>query len=247
MEESENIEKESIKPQSTASGSVSPGDYKLESDLARKGGDKIHKEDADRGMFFSASRKQVAPVSYDSSTIQLLREKTMQRVLVVIFCLAGLLLGWWGRSWYGTSQQWILADLAVGAHGIYVTEVRHPVEVGVAQQQHLVDWLSKRLGRRLVLPMLAHVGFNLVGGRLLPSDNGPAAQFMYEDSSGLRLTLFVRNSPEMENASPFQFEQRRDFNVYYWMDGGYGYALTGKVDKERLLAIASSVYQQTTL
>ena len=47
-----------------------------------------------------------------------------------------------------------------------------------------MQWLSKRLGRPLVVPDLAAVGFRLMGGRLLPAEDGPAAQFMYETGKG---------------------------------------------------------------
>jgi hypothetical protein len=66
------------------------------------------------------------------------------------------------------SQQAELADQAIDAHQVYVTEVRHPVDVGSDQEAHLVAWLSKRLGQKLVATDLAKQGFELVGSRLLP-------------------------------------------------------------------------------
>ena len=39
-----------------------------------------------------------------------------------------------------------LAIRAARAHAVYAPEVRHPVEVDATQQDHLVKWLSKRLG-----------------------------------------------------------------------------------------------------
>ena len=55
----------------------------------------------------------------------------------------------------------------------------HPVEVGADDEQHLVNWLSKRLGVKVRAPKLDDAGMSLVGGRLLPGENGPVAQFMY--------------------------------------------------------------------
>ena len=57
---------------------------------------------------------------------------------------------------------------AVAAHNLYTREVVHPVEVGADQQTDLTAWLSKRLGRNLVVPDFRPLGFSLVGGRLLP-------------------------------------------------------------------------------
>ena len=82
------------------------------------------------------------------------------------------------------------AQQAAVAHAVFQPEVRHPVEVTAAQQEHLVQWLSKRLGRPLKVPVLAAQGYELVGGRLLPGDDGARAQFMYQNSaaSGSRST-----------------------------------------------------------
>ena len=41
-----------------------------------------------------------------------------------------------------------LAARSLEAHRVYVSEVRHPVEVGADEEAHLVQWLSKRLGFR---------------------------------------------------------------------------------------------------
>src|SRR5206468_6297614 len=84
-----------------------------------------------------------------------------------------------------------LPERAARAYLVYSPEVRHPVEVGAKEQDHLVKWLSKRLGLPLKIPVLASEGFELLGGRLLPGPDGPVAQFMYQDASGRRLTLYV--------------------------------------------------------
>ena len=73
---------------------------------------------------------------------------------------------------------------AARAHAVYAPEVRHPVEVDAKEQEHLVKWLSKRLGLTLKVPLLTTEGFELLGGRLLPGPDGPVAQFMYQDSGG---------------------------------------------------------------
>ncbi|MHA1564390.1 MAG: anti-sigma factor family protein [Alphaproteobacteria bacterium] len=70
-------------------------------------------------------------------------------------------------------------ERAIGAHLVYVAEVRHPVEVAANQEGHLVAWLSKRLGSPLRPPRLGSAGYDLVGGRLLEESGRPAAQFMY--------------------------------------------------------------------
>ncbi len=83
----------------------------------------------------------------------------------------------------------MLTMAAAAAHLTFVVDARHPVEVTAAQEGHLVQWLSNRLGRPLRVPDLAGLGFHLIGGRLLPGSAGPAAQFMFDDDNGTRLTI----------------------------------------------------------
>ena len=130
------------------------------------------------------------------------------------------------------------------AHGVYSPEVRHPVEVSVDQQDHLVQWLSKRMGGNMKPPQLAALGFDLVGGRLLPGERGPSAQFMYQDAAGLRLTLYVAKENAGGRDTAFRFEQAGGVNVFYWIDGPFGYALSSGIDKPRLQEVAVEVYRQ---
>jgi anti-sigma factor RsiW len=133
---------------------------------------------------------------------------------------------------------------AARAHLVYAVEVRHPVEVDASQQDHLVAWLSKRLGTPLKVPVLAPEGFDLLGGRLLPGPDGPVAQFMYQDASGKRLTLYVSARAKSEGQTAFRFAQEGEVSVFYWIDGKWGYALSGEIDKPALSRISTIVYRQ---
>ena len=137
----------------------------------------------------------------------------------------------------------ITAD-AIAAYRTFAVEIRHPVEVDAGQEAHLVQWLSKRLGRQLVVPDLVSAGFRLMGGRLLPAEDGPAAQFMYENESGERLTLYLRTGVGGETA--FRFHEEDGIGAFYWSDEGFGYAIAAKADRALLLRIAELVYRQTS-
>ena len=137
-----------------------------------------------------------------------------------------------------------LAKLAANAYVVYSTEVRHPVEVEAAQQDHLVKWLSKRLGKPLRAPVLTTDGFELLGGRLLPSDEGPVAQFMYQDAQGKRLTLYLAGRSPGEPESSFRFARDGKVSVFYWVDRDWCYALSAEVERPALLQVANTVYKQ---
>jgi anti-sigma factor RsiW len=133
---------------------------------------------------------------------------------------------------------------AARAHLVYAMEVRHPVEVDASQQEHLVAWLSKRLGTKLKVPVLAEEGYDLLGGRLLPGPDGPVAQFMYQETNGRRLTLYVSAKSKSEEQTAFRFAQEGAVSVFYWIDGNWGYALSGEIDRPALTRISTSVYHQ---
>ena len=135
-----------------------------------------------------------------------------------------------------------LAVRSLEAHRVYVSEVRHPVEVGASEEAHLVQWLSKRLGYALRAPDLSGQGLRLLGGRLLPGPEGPAALLMYEAEDGRRYTLYcARTSGRQETA--FRFAEAGDAAAFHWIDNEAGYALVGPRDRERLLRIARAVYE----
>lgn len=134
-----------------------------------------------------------------------------------------------------------VAVRAANAHRVFVVEVRHAVEVK-ADEQHLVAWLTKRMGGKVAAPDLQPHGFRLVGGRLLAGERGPAAQLMYEDSGGRRLTAYVARSIENRDTA-FRFEERDGLSVFWWRDGQLAWALSAEMDRARLLPIAETVYQ----
>lgn len=181
------------------------------------------------------------------------RGRALRRVraaaTAALWLAAGAAFGWSANAWRGEPLPApahrggaTIASEALGAHRIYAVEVVHPVEVGAAQEQHLVQWLSKRLARPLRAPDLGRFGYRLMGGRLLPAREGPAAQFMYEDDKGQRLTLYLRADADSETA--FRFEPGGDASAFYWVDGGLGYALAAPLERDRLLALARAVYEQ---
>lgn len=135
------------------------------------------------------------------------------------------------------------ARRAAVAHAVFAADVRRPVEVGADQEQALVTWLTKRLGAAVKAPALSGVGYELVGGRLLPGGQGPVAQFMYSAPDGQRLTLYVTREAT-GNQTAFRFTQDGPVRVFYWVEGSFGYALSGEIDRATLQRVADEVYRQ---
>lgn len=132
------------------------------------------------------------------------------------------------------------------AHRVYVPEVRHAVEVVAAEEEHLVRWLSRRLSTKVRAPSLLTHGFRLVGGRLLPGEDRPMAQFMYQNDAGRRLTLYViaLGAPDAARGTAFRYDKVGEVGVFYWSEDGRGYALSGDLSRAELLPVARTVYAE---
>lgn len=166
--------------------------------------------------------------------------------VVAAFVLGGV-AGWFGRETWagGMSGMRVFTTDAIDAHKLYVVEVRHPVEVAGTEQAHLVQWLSKRLGYDVRAPDLGPIGLKLIGGRLLPGASGAgAALLMYEGPSGERFTIYCARSGAPETA--LRYQVAGSVAAFYWVDDNKGYVVSGPADRDRLLKVAQSVYDQET-
>jgi anti-sigma factor RsiW len=135
------------------------------------------------------------------------------------------------------------AHRAAVAHAVYSPDARRPVEVGAEQEQALATWLTRRMGATMRAPALGPLGYQLMGGRLLPGSQGPVAQFMYADAAGRRLTLYA--SREFANTeTAFRFTQDGSLNVFYWVDGAFGYAISAEAGRDELQKVSQEVYGQ---
>ena len=216
-----------------------------------------HAEDAQRMRAWRAQnqalRELFDPVLAEALPARLRQPVFLRRVRPALRYAA--VVGWlalggvagWSLHDYKTGNAADPVDFArraAVAHIVYSPEVRHPVEVGADQEAHLVAWLSKRLGGSVKVPHLTSLGYQLVGGRLLPGNQGPVAQFMFQEDNGQRLTLYVRNGADDSRETAFRYTQERGVSVFYWVDGRFGYALSGEIDKAELLRVARVVYQQ---
>jgi anti-sigma factor RsiW len=173
--------------------------------------------------------------------IIVMKPRMKERVLLAAcFLVVGVACGFLMHMLVPTLRepQAQFAERADIAYAVYAPEQRHAVEVGASQQDHLVTWLSKRLNRSVTIPSLTEYGFQLVGGRLLPGEEGPAAQFMYQNAAGERLTLYMTTPTVRRNDSKIRELREGPRTTYYWAWDRVGYALSGQIGQAKLQAIA---------
>jgi anti-sigma factor RsiW len=171
---------------------------------------------------------------------------TLTRVAAVVALLAiGGGGGWAAHSLFEYDERPAesLASLAADAYLVYSSDVSHPVEVTSRETDHLQKWLSKRLDRLVRVPDLNAVGYEFLGGRLLPSDGRMAGQLMYQNVTGNRVSLyFVPAGDQQETA--FRYILVHDVSVYYWHDDSLAYGLAADLPREQLKTICNEVYRQ---
>ncbi len=162
----------------------------------------------------------------------------------VAFIVGGA-AGWYGHEYsgFGRNEQIAraIADAAIEAHRLYINEVRHPVEVR-ANEEHLLRWLSRRVGSPVHAPDLAPEGLKLMGGRLLPGRQSPTALIMYEGSGGERVTITCTRAAS-EGATAFHWKAAGEIGALAWVEGGLAFVVAGPAERERLDRVARRVYE----
>ena len=172
----------------------------------------------------------------------------------VAILAVGVALGWGGhqvlRPMAASSEVVVagLVDQAIAAHVVFASDTVRPVEIGGQNEAQLIKWLSNRLGQKLTAPDLRVQGYELVGGRLLSSSSGPAAQFMYENDAGTRITVFASRSQGSRMAE-FSYQRgtfadgSKEVGSFYWQDEDLQYAVVGDAPREDLNQLAIAIYR----
>ncbi|MEI4484637.1 hypothetical protein V8J36_00405 [Frigidibacter sp. MR17.14] len=171
-----------------------------------------------------------------------LRRLAASVVLVTVGAAGG-----WGAARYAPAQQAAPMTAAMRAHEAFSVEKVRAVEVTGDDRPQLERWLSKRLGHEIAAPDLGALGFRLMGGRVLPMDNGPmdrvAAMFLYEDDQGRRATLYVAPQPE-GGETAFRFVDKDGMQGFWWVDRGMGYAVVGQFPRRVVEDLATAIHAQ---
>ena len=132
---------------------------------------------------------------------------------------------------------------AYEAHQTYVTDLKHPVEVPASDEAHLLKWIQHRLSMPIRIPDLRPQGWNLLGGRVLPGELGPAAFLIYGNGVE-RLGLYVARTNTAQSESYSVYDNGAGLaSVAYWVDEPVGYALTTSRDSSWLERNGAALYQ----
>src|SRR5258705_4327536 len=180
-------------------------------------------------------------------------ENRARRPVVARWAMAAMLLlsigglgGWAVRGALQASPEGLvaLAQEATASYSVYAPDRVRPVEGRASDSAQLVQWGSDRLHRPVKVPDLAASGYRLMGGRLVATQHGPAAMFMYDDDRGSRLVVLTRPMSSADQNAPMTSQSQGDVRGFAWADDGVGYSLVGQAAPESLRPIANEVRRQ---
>jgi anti-sigma factor RsiW len=193
---------------------------------------------------YGAIANEPVPARFDLDRLAQPRRNWRTIAAATILAAAvGAAAGWIAHGASASSQPGFeqLSAEALAAHKLYVTEVRHPIEVG-AGEDHLLPWLSRRVGATLRAPNLEAYSLKLLGGRLLPGPNGAAALFMYETPAGERYTFYCSRANTPRTA--LRYNAAGDAAAVLWVESDMGYVVSGPAGRDKLIEIAQSAYRE---
>jgi anti-sigma factor RsiW len=139
--------------------------------------------------------------------------------------------GWFGHAQFapGSGPHPTVAPTyvaeAVGAHRVFADDYIKPAEFGPDLSPETVSWISTKLGRSVKVPSLEPIGLQLVGARLMGTAAGPIAYFLYENTSGDRVSLTMSRHPDGTPALDFASYSEANRQIGYWSAGPLDYAL----------------------
>jgi anti-sigma factor RsiW len=161
---------------------------------------------------------------------------------MLLLCIGGV-SGWVVRGTLQAAPGGLvaLAQEATASYNVYAPDQVRTVEVRASDSAQLVQWVSDRLRRPVKVPDLANSGYRLMGGRLVATQHGPAAMFMYDDDHGSRLVVLTRPMSTADENAPMTRQSHGDVGGFAWADDGVGYSLMGHAAPESLRPIANEV------
>jgi anti-sigma factor RsiW len=138
----------------------------------------------------------------------------------------------------------VLKRQALSSYAVYAPDQRRPIELDADRRDDLARWLSDRLNRTVSPPDLSALGYRLLGGRLLATEQGGAAALlMYEDAQGTRLAILMRPM-RAEYHAPLSAMGNCPVSGDAWIAKGLGYALVARVPPGELRPLAEQVQRQ---
>jgi anti-sigma factor RsiW len=149
-------------------------------------------------------------------------------VLLIAVGIGGF-SGWLAREMTMIHPTLPMTD-ALQAYRLIAQQGMLPADYKVDGDGNMQHWLDRYFTQANRLPDLTAAGFQPVSGRLLSTDEGPAAMVMYEDGGGHKVSFYVRPPGPKNTFLPRGSRSDGGLQAEYWSGSGYNYAMVSPVD-----------------
>lgn len=185
------------------------------------------------------------------------RKRPLTRLLyagaVAAGIAVGVFAGWMARDAMLEADEYQqFVRQAAMAYQVFASPIQaRPVEMTADERERLQRWLSHKMsvGFPMRVPQLDREGWNLVGGRLLSNDAGPAALYVYEKpdpadpAKKTRLALYVMAKPKPVN-KPLSWSTGFPVEICEWGQDRLLMALAGPVEREQMKKLLAPINEQ---
>ena len=149
-------------------------------------------------------------------------------VLLIAVSVGGL-SGWQARQMTLASAPLPMTD-AMQAYRLIAQQGILPADYKVSDDGDMQGWLDRYFSQAQRLPNLTASGYKPVSGRLLSTEQGPAAMVVYEDQSGHKVSFYVRPPGPKNFLLPRGSRSDGELQAEYWSGAGYNYAMVSPSD-----------------
>lgn len=182
----------------------------------------------------SGALQQPANPQLDPALIrQRLKRKSRRHLasaaVLLIAVSVGGLGGWHARQMTLVGPPLPMAD-AMQAYRLIAQQGILPADYQVSDDGDMQGWLDRYFSQAHRLPNLAGAGYKPVSGRLLSTEQGPAAMVVYEDQGGHKVSFYVRPPGPKNFLLPRGSRSDGELQAEYWSDAGYNYAMVSPSD-----------------
>ncbi|SDZ52614.1 anti-sigma factor [Pseudomonas sp. NFIX28] len=152
------------------------------------------------------------------------RRHLASAALLLIALGIGGLSGWQAREMTLAHAPLPMTD-AMQAYRLFAQQGILPADLKVQGNAAMQAWLDRYFSQAERLPDLREAGFQAVSGRLLSTEQGPAAMVLYEDQGGHRISFYIRPPGPRNYLLPRGSRSDGELQAEYWSDSGYNYAM----------------------
>jgi anti-sigma factor RsiW len=157
------------------------------------------------------------------------RRHLASAAMLLIAVSVGGFSGWQAREMTLASAPLPMAD-ALQAYRLIAQQGLLPADYKASDDGDMQGWLDRYFTQANRLPDLAGTGFKPVSGRLLSTEQGPAAMVVYEDQGGHKISFYVRPPGPKNFLLPRGSRRDDGLQAEYWSGGGYNYAMVSPAD-----------------